>query len=287
MSPILIGDENKVKEDREEQFRKFYQHKKLFNIKDNNFLRLFEDLMKKSDDFFLECSCKVKNNKIFPSRFIICYNKECVKNINLSFNFFRRLEENNAKINYSLIKKIIDNDIELGKIEQVMIGIDLRENHKKSRLKFWMVINRKYYKLFNRIIELHGYNDRISGLINKNELLFGFDFYFDGRTNIKIYPHFFDYEFKNKIILKNLNMQFSTKIIKLISICNYFCVNFKGKNYDRIISFLPNNTSFFYKLNLKELDRLVNLTKPEDYSMVTLKEKEINSNKIKSFNFYY
>ena len=88
----------------QKQMDKFNNHKKSFNIKNNKYLDLFEDLLKNSNNYELECSCKIEKEELFPCRFIIHYNgREHVKNINLAFNFLKNLSESGAKINYDFV----------------------------------------------------------------------------------------------------------------------------------------------------------------------------------------
>ena len=98
---------------------------------------LFEDLLKSSNDYYLECSCKIENNKVYPTRFNIFYDyKNHVKNINLIFSFFKKISKYPAiTINYNLIKKIFDKKFDLNKTERVITGLDLRDNLDDSRIK--------------------------------------------------------------------------------------------------------------------------------------------------------
>jgi len=294
MSPIQNNKEkeNKFKSHKNKQINKFLNHKKLFNIKENNFLKLFEDLLKNTEDFDLDCSCKIEKEQIFPCRFNINMGyggKEKIKNINIVFNFLKNLNAIGAKMNYDLIKKIFDNKIDLDNIKEVLLGIDLREDKKNSRAKFWLVINKEDYKLLNLILELHGHNQKVIELINKNDLLFGFDFYFDGRTKIKIYPQFTEYELKDKLILNKMEKIFFTPIVSLISECHTLHISFQGKEFNRILHFHPNNLFVFLsKIKNKKLNNLVNsIDYPIRKCVISLKEEEINKNKIESFNFYY
>jgi len=292
LNPIHVIEEKKKSSNcnKNDQIQKYNKHKKQFNIKNNKYLDLFEELLNKSDDFRLECSCKLEGRTIFPCRFNLWYNgKEHVKNINLAFDFLKKLSAQGADINYDLLKEIFEKKLNLNKIKEVIVGIDLRENCPNSRAKFWMTIDRKYCNLFKKVLDLHGVNRKVTELINKNELLFGFDFSFDGQTKIKIYPKFTKRELKNNSILTKIDKIFSQSIIHLISECGVLNVSFEGKEFDRVFHFHPNNLNgFLDKIHNKELNNLVNtIDSPISGCVISLKEEEINMGKIKNLNFYY
>ena len=281
---------NIPKYDKIKQIQKYHKHKSLFNIKNNKYLDLFENLLNKSKDFRLECSIKLDGEIIFPCRFNIFYKgKNHIKNINLAFNFLNELSKLGVKINYDLLKQIFNKNVDLDLIKKVIVGIDLRENDSESRAKFWLMIDRKYVDLFNKVLNLHEYNQKVIELINKNKLLFGFDFRFDGTTRIKIYPNFDKSELKNEVLINKLQNIFSPVIYKLITKCQELHISFEGKDYDRILHFNPYDLNIFLdSIQNRVLNKWENkIHKLADIHIISLNEKEINDNKIKKINFYY
>ena len=185
------------------EIKKFLQHKKLFNIKDSVYLNLFEDLIINSKDNHVERSCKIENGNIHPIRFDVRYNnKDHIKNINLIFKFSKKISQfKDVTINYSLIKKIFYKNFKLDKTQRVGCGIDYRGKIEDSRIKIAFIIQ-DYSEKINQVLSIHGYNKDLLDLIFKNELLFSFDFYFDGRTKTKIYLEFNEDDLNNISVIK-------------------------------------------------------------------------------------
>ncbi len=269
---------------------KYNFHKRLFKIENNKYLDLFEDLLKRLEGFQLDCSIKFDGDKIFPCRYMIIYRgKYPIKNINLAFNFLMNLSNQGIDINYDLLKQTFGQSIDFNKTKGVIVGIDFRKNFDDSRVKFWVVNEGKYADLFNKVLNLHGYNQKVIELINKNELLFGFDFSFNGKTRIKIYPYFDESELQNMILMNKLHNNFSPAICRLISKCQALNISFEKKEFERILHFQTNKLDDFCSLiKNDELNKYKDCIKEiNENCVITLKEKEIDENKINEINFYY
>jgi LynF/TruF/PatF family peptide O-prenyltransferase len=273
-----------------EQIAKYKKHKKKFKIKNNTYLELFESLLNKSDNYFLECSCKLEGDNIFPSRFNIIYcDERQTKNINLILDFLKKLSVNGAKINYRLLKKIFDRKIRTDKIKRVAVGIDLRKNMASSRVKFWMEPDKEYFYLFKKVLILNGYNRKVGEVMNKKVLPFGFDFSFGGKTRIKVYPYLDRYEIGNKDVLRHLQSIFSKHIFKLITNSRWVCISFKDKNNKRILHLKPKDLACFLKtLRNKKLDNLVRFVGATPVGcIISILETEADQNDLREINFYY
>lgn len=272
---------------------KYNFHKRLFKIENNKYLDLFENLLLRLENPLLECSVKFDGDKIFPCRYNIYYKgKYPIKNINLVFNFFMNLSNQCIDINYDLLKQTFGQSIDFNKTKGVMVGIDLRKNFDDSRVKFGFAIDRKYADLSNKVLNLHGYNQKVIELLNKNELIFGFDFSFNGKTRIKIYPPFDVSEFQNNILMNKLHNTFSPAICRLISKCHALNISFEKNEFERILHFHTNKLDDFCSLiKNNELNKYIDCIK-ELYGkcVISLREKEIDKNKINKINkinFYY
>jgi len=269
---------------------KYNFHKRLFKIENNKYLDLFEDLLKRLEDSYLECSIKFVGDKIFPCRYNIYYRgKYPLKNINLVFNFLMNLSNQGIDINFDLLKQTFGQSINFNKTKGVVVGIDLRKNFEDSRVKFWLVNDKKYTDLFNKVLNLHGHNQNVMELIHENELLFGFDFSFNGETRIKIYPHFDESEIQDKILTNKLHYNFSPAICKLFSKCHALNITFKKKEFERILHFHTNKLDDFCSLiKNDELNKYKDCIKEfKENCVFSLREKEIDENKINEINFYY
>lgn len=274
------------------EIQKYRNYKAIFKIADNDVLDLFEKLLDKSSNFLLEPSFKIENENFFPARFIVSYyfNEGFIKNIDPIFKFFQQLSKINTKLNYNPVRRININKINFKKIEEVMVGVDLRNNFNKSRVKFWLAID-GYPELFNQILKTHGYNKKVSDLIYSSTIIVGFDFYFNGKTKIKIYIRLDSSHLNNEIIQKKLNKIFSRKINNFISKCDKVFISYKGRNFKRVLYFYPKNSASFIRLlNNKKLNGIcskADLLNKDHCCAIALMENEINKNSLRNINFYY
>jgi LynF/TruF/PatF family peptide O-prenyltransferase len=274
-----------------DQIKKYLFHKNAFHISENPYLNIFVELIEESSDCLLERSCKIEGSELYPARFNIWYfNKNHKKNINPVLSFLKRISEcPGVTLDLGPLKHIFDKNFDLGKIWQVAAGIDHRNNLGDSRVKFWAIIF-DYPKIFNRILLMHGYNKNVLNLIYGNLLLFGLDFYFDGRTKIKIYPRLDRMDLENFAIQNKLKHTFSRKILKLVKNSYMLHTSFLGNNFSKVLHFHPNKWDLFVRqLNNKRITK-VNKTivnrKLDTGGVISLRENEINNSKLKNVNIY-
>jgi LynF/TruF/PatF family peptide O-prenyltransferase len=275
---------------KEKQLLKFETHIKDFNIAESTSLNAFKNLIENSEQYFLECSCKIINGVISGSRFALLFkDHEHAYNIKKSFDFLNSLKDNGAKLNYELLDKVSFEDLDLSKVKALGLGIDLRDDEAASRAKFWVAIENSNYRFFNSALDVFGYTDNMANLFNKNELLIGFDFYFNGKTKMKVYPHFYEYELKNAVISKRLEATFSPLIMEMINQCYMLYVSFEGAENYRLLHFNPHNLKKLCELiNNDDLNKLIErISYKYSNCIVTLIENEILENNIKTINVYY
>jgi len=271
------------------QYQKYLFHKETFNIKYSIFLDLFEELLKSSEIEDLMCTIKIAKEKIYPARFDLWYGEEnCVKNINLIFEFFKKISRcKDVSINYDLLKKILDKKFDLAKVQEVVAGIDIRENAKDSRIKIYLEVKDCPEKIA-QILSIHGCNEKIKELLTNDYLAFGIDLYFNGRTGIKIYPCITKKQLENAEIRKRLG--FSKKITDLLKECKMLHLSFHGKNFERILHFHPKDMPEFVKLlDSKILTEINNKVQAESHAeeVICLLESEIDRNILENMNIYY
>ena len=90
----------------------------------------------------------------------------------LIFNFFKKISNcPGIVINYDIIKKVFNDKFNLDKIQQLIAGIDFRNNLNDSRIKLWFII-KDYPQKLKQVLSVHGSNKTISDLIINNKLLF-------------------------------------------------------------------------------------------------------------------
>jgi MiaB/RimO family radical SAM methylthiotransferase/LynF/TruF/PatF family peptide O-prenyltransferase len=302
IKPLKIEDgrehqTQKVQDEETRQKIKYLMHKKKFQIKDDPVLKKFELLMSKSKKYHLECSCKFSEGKIYPVRFNIWYKDQNQKvlNLNNALRFIKKIFElENVKINYSILKQIMDEKFDIEKVHQIIVGIDLRSNRAKSRLKIWFIIKNQSKKIKQvlKISKIDIDQNKIFYENMKTELLFGIDFSFDGTTKLKIYPFIKNEDLLNKNVMKTLENEFSGKIMKLIQNSDGFHVSYNNKNKDiqRILHLTTYKYDYFIDImNNKKIEKMKEIIlqgKKLGSMIISFPEDEINQG-INNFNIYY
>lgn len=277
---------------KEEYFEKYLSHKRLFNIVSNDILECFENFLLDSSDFDLECSCRIEGNHYFPARFNLWFrnNLDYPETTKKIFNFFSGISSLGFHLDILFTKSIINNSINFSKVNHVVAGIDIRDNKVTSRVKIWISAV-EYPDLVNKVLSLHGLNNKVAELIYSNSLLFGIDLYFNGQSRIKIYPLLSDYFLKNIAIAYKLKSIFSNKIIKLIYMSKSLNICFKSDKKSRNLYFSPiDSTEFLKHLNCHSVNKMYNrLSCLPSYTqpMFAFKENELDSNLINFSNLYY
>jgi len=267
--------------------QKYLIHKKIFNIKTDRHLKIFDDLLNNLKDYLLECSCKIKYNKVYYKRFNIwCTNKNYIETTKKIFNFMERISQiNNVKINYTLIRKVLDKHFNINKIKGLVFGIDFRTDLKDSRIKLWFTME-NYPEGLKKILSFYEPNKELNLLCAGRELLFGFDFSFSGKTKIRIYPRLTKKDLE-RTVFRNM---FENKLLKLIDQCYEIRVSLNMDDSKKIIHFSPSNIdSFIKQIDNDSLKKIKFKLKNNsiDIKIISLYEDEILNENIININIYY
>jgi len=268
--------------------KKYLDYKNMFKVKKSKSILLFEKLLYDSDDINLECSNKIKGTQIYSSRLNIWYHKDILDNLNRVFYFFREIQNlDNVNLNYNLLNQIISK-FNYRKISDLICGIDYRPNLKESRVKIWFIIT-DYPKKIEEILNLYKNKNVVIKFIHSNELLFGIDLNFNGKTMLKIYPVYTKNKLKENNIINQLSKLISKKAFSLMNKCKKIHISFTNYS-DRIIHFYPENPDEFLSIIKNENVNSINKKYNENgYSLqvVSLLERELVDNNLTEINLYY
>ncbi|MFH1453197.1 MAG: LynF/TruF/PatF family peptide O-prenyltransferase [Armatimonadota bacterium] len=275
---------------------KYKYHKNLFGIKETPYIKLFEEFICSSNDFFIECSLKINKNKVHPLRINVYYwNKNDVKeNFDKILRFFEKMGKlPDVSINSGFYDKIIDKDMNFNKVLGVAVGIDFRQDSALSRVKLWTGF-KDYPEKEQQVLSLHGFNKDIKNILtlfDSDMFSFGFDFYFNGKSRIKIYPHIQE-SLKSMALRERLRAYFHESVYDLLDNSCRIHLSFDGADYKKIIHFFPHPysyTDFIRKLNFKQLEKLHEqiYKKYNKYRIIAVAEDEIISGKITNAGLYY
>jgi LynF/TruF/PatF family peptide O-prenyltransferase len=264
----------------ESHLQKFEDYCTMFSVPRTEQIRLFSRLLEESKECVLECSNKICGDAVYSQRLNIWYHNSFNKNLQLIFDFMHSIDGlNGSRLDFSLLKKTI-HEFEMQKVVNLICGIDFRDNLPESRVKIWFDI-KDYEKKAKEILDLTANKRELNRFLINKRLLFGIDFYFGGKTNIKAYPVFLSAEYSK------LENEFSDDILTLIKKCNRVHISVGS---ERIIHFLPRNpTEYIRMARNQSADDINQKYEKNGYSLkvISLIENEILNSNIKRINLYY
>lgn len=183
---------------KEQRLQFIRNHQQAFDVEPIYPLRLFEDfVMGVEGDCTIEASCKIELDKLIASRFMLFFRDQAQEWQNYlaqSLAFFRQVENRvGVKLDYSLLQQFLGLNFNFSKITVFSTGIDLRTNLADSSLKMHIRL-KDYPEKINQALLLTSDSDDLIAVRDFLSIV-GFDFYFDGRSAIKIYPEVAETDF--------------------------------------------------------------------------------------------
>lgn len=269
------------------------EHKTVFDIERNIYpLELFEDFVNKAKGWGLECSCKIEKDRIHPARFNIYYNNPKLKHYQLAQDFLRQVGSRaDIRLGDKLLKKFIDNDFDFSKVTQILMGVDLRREFSKSRLKFWFVLSGYPEKVLTAIaLSGQELTEELKKLVFDNSVIVGFDFFLNGHSAVEVYPSISSESLYRADIQMQLANVLSAPAFKLLDNCWSLMIGFSNANPENILyyrTYDPNN--FISQLHNDLANRVHTYYqgKPLKGTIVGLREKEFLTGLVENINLYY
>lgn len=204
-------DKERLKEQRIQFIR---AHQQAFDVEPIYPLPLFEDFVRSVDgDCTIEASCKVELDKLVASRFLVFFKdpaQEWSSYLQQGLSFFHEVETRvGVRLDYSLLWTFLGSDFDFSRVKTFTTGIDLRrEALAESSVKIHFRIE-DYLDRVNQAISLSEGDfgllaDFPKPLLAQYIPQIGFDFYFDGRTEIELYFEVQKDNFDDPTIIKYL-----------------------------------------------------------------------------------
>jgi LynF/TruF/PatF family peptide O-prenyltransferase len=267
------------------------EHKREFQIESVYALDQFESFVKEAKDWGLECSCKIKKDKLYPIRFNLFRNNPSFKQFDAALNFFRSLEvRDEVKLDYRLMEQFLGNDFDPNKISQILVGVDLRKEVFDSRLKVWFVIQ-DYPEKLKIAIALCELSEELRAMVFCCSLVVvGFDFHLDGRSTIELYPRILRPELQEVSVQRGLAKVLSPSALQMLDNCWAFAFGFSKANPEIILYCpTPEPDSFIANLHnpLAELVHSYYQKQSVRGTIVAFRERELLSGAVENLNLYY
>tara|TARA_Y100000031_G_C8051145_1_gene306234 strand:- start:9 stop:632 length:624 start_codon:yes stop_codon:yes gene_type:complete len=204
-------------------------------------------------------------------------------------NFLHNVKKKYNLLNFNIFKEIFNSADDFTKVRDIIFGIDIRENCNESRIKVWIIPTIDNYELFNKFIKYVKNKDKLVNVIYSNNVLYGFDFYLNGKCDLKLYAKYNKDIIKNNIVFQKITNLFGRKIAQLFKASNIVEINMKNNNSNSNFNFNPINPYIFLdkipNKNKSIIEGLLNRYKDNIY--FTFSENEINDDYIENFNYYY
>lgn len=268
-------------------------HKSAFDIDYLYPLDIFEQFVETTGKCLIECSGKIKQDKLYPARFNLQFSdRHYADNLNAVLNFFSKVEARvDIHFNYELLQQFLGNDFDFSKVRTILTGVDLRHELSESRLKIFIRIS-DYPEKIDIAKQLHGDSPELERLIRYDTLQIGFDFHFDGRSAIELYPEVKKDEFKQIKVRQKLEEILSPEALKPLAISDTMGIGFSKANEANVLYyFLENYQEFLNYFPVNDTARRVHnfyLQQQGSKKMwVALSESELIAGKIENINLYY
>jgi LynF/TruF/PatF family peptide O-prenyltransferase len=266
------------------------QHKLLFDVDYLYTLNIFDDFAEQVTDWGLECSCKIQKDQLYPARFNLFRNQPNWQDYQTAINFFQQVAaRTDVKLNYHLIEQFVGNNFDFSKVQQILVGIDLRREFSASRLKFWFVIS-DYPQKLAQAISLCQPAEELQPFLVENSVVIGFDFDFKGGSEIEVYPSISKEKFQQIEIQIQLAKVLSLKALQLLDSCSSLIIGFSQANPEKILYYRtsdPNNFIANLRNDLANRVHAYYREQPVKGTIIGLREKEIIAGRIENLNLYY
>lgn len=267
------------------------EHKRAFDIDYVYPLDIFESFVEKQSGWGIECSCKIEQDLLHPTRFNIFSAKvSSMKPVNRVLDFFRQVEARvGVKFDYQVIQQFLGHNFDFSKVAQIITGVDFREDFSASRLKFWFWID-NYPEKLETAISLLGEREDLRLLYSNQQWLVGFDFYLNGSSTIELYPQISQEQLRQGEIQLKLAKVLSPPALHLLDAFSHVLIGFTQNSLDRLIyGYLLDPSKFIDNLHHDLANRVhaYYREKPVLKTMICLSEKELLAGSIDKFNLYY
>lgn len=209
-----------------ENLRYIEEHKQIFDIENSYLLNLFEELIgkqRKGKGGAISCCCNIDKDRCYPARFgylsEVNVPDPAMKLLDVEdfLSFSRRIEERpEFQINRGLLQQFLATGLDPSKVDMVIFAMDVRPEPRHSRIKLYFTI-RNYPEKIATAIALCGEQRDWGNLIINGMLLVGFDFFFDNRASVEVYPTFYQADLQRPDVQAYLTSILPAKALPLLS----------------------------------------------------------------------
>nr|AFK79989.1 putative prenyl transferase [Microcystis aeruginosa PCC 7005] len=278
---------------KEQRIKFIRNHQQAFDVEPIYPLRLFEDfVMSVEGDCSIEASCKIELDKLIASRFMLFFkDQEWEKYLTQSLAFFRQVENRvGVQLDYSLLQKFLGHNFDFSKLEVLSAGLDLRTNLADSSLKIHIRI-KDYPEKINQALSLTIDGDDLTAVRDFLSVV-GFDFYFDGRSAIEIYPEVKEEDFFKPKTQEKVWQHLPKFVLEPLQVTNLFGFGFSKTNHNPVVYYRlkgRQDLTNYFKIN-DTAQRVHSFYQHQDIlpnMWVGTTQKELEKTRIENIRLYY
>ena len=291
----MIADVIQKDRIKEQKLQFIRNHQQAFDVEPIYPLPLFEDfVMGVEGDCSLEVSCKIELDKLIASRFLLFFKdkaQQWQKYLHQSLTFFSQVENRvGVQIDYSLLQQFLGYNFDFSKLTVLSAGIDLRNNLAESSLKMHIRIKDYPEKLNKALFLTSDSEDLIS--VRRYLSVVGFDFYFNGRSEIELYPEVQEEDFAKPETQDLVWRHFPKFVLEPLKVTSLFGFGLSKANNNPVLYYhLKNRQDLtnYFKLN-DTAQRVHSFYQHQDilpYMWIGTAQKELEKTRIENIRLYY
>jgi LynF/TruF/PatF family peptide O-prenyltransferase len=208
-----------------------------------------------------------------------------------SLAFFRQVENRvGVQLDYSLLQKFLGHNFDFSKLEVLSAGLDLRTNLADSSLKIHIRI-KDYPEKINQALSLTIDGDDLIAVRDFLSVV-GFDFYFDGRSAIEIYPEVKEEDFFKPKTQEKVWQHLPKFVLEPLQVTNLFGFGFSKTNHNPVVYYRlkgRQDLTNYFKIN-DTAQRVHSFYQHQDIlpnMWVGTTQKELEKTRIENIRLYY
>jgi LynF/TruF/PatF family peptide O-prenyltransferase len=266
-------------------------HQRAFRVGFSSPLKHLIELIGNVKSATLECSVKMERGRTHPARFNVWFREPASEQLLAAALSFLAKVEKSEKVRFNdwAFRRFRKN-MNFARIEALVTGVDLRKPGAGSRLKIWFKL-RDYPQKVEQAFKLGSSSASLRQLQIRPGLLVGFDFYFDGRTAIKIYTRIERADLYDRVARIRLGSVLPEPLLGYLESCDWAYVSLTSDFSDRVLHFRPSDLKSFVAriMDKDRAARILNHPCNQDAldTVLSVREKELLAARVRNYNLYF
>lgn len=266
-------------------------HRHAFDVESVYALDIFERFAAGARGWGLECGCKIQKDRLYPARFNMFRTDPQVDDYTAVLRFFHRVATRvGVTLDDGLMRQFLGSDFDSRKVAMILVGVDLRQEVSKSRLKFWFALE-DYPEKLALAVTLCGGSIELRALLDIDpSSIVGFDFFFNGRSAIELYPSCDRKAWQRADVKLRLAAVLSPPALRLMDGCSSIMIGFSTANTHRIVYYSTENPSSLIAKLRHDVARRVHAYysgRAIKGAIVGIGERELRDGLVQNVNLYY